>query len=129
MPKHHFLDKISLKTTTKNTKNTSIKNLYCAEKQITKILLTKMQRKIIPVILSFCFHEKIPKNSKTNIKPTLITPFIPSKKSQFTKYSIAENWEISSNEYCKSKVFKTATSLDEMNNPPYGFQLKPKSKN
>lgn len=85
-----------LKNTTKDiTKNTSIKNRYCAEKNKTKILFINIEIQIKLMILFFLMIENIIKPIKLKINKILIIDFIPFNESQFLIYSNRENFEIS----------------------------------
>lgn len=65
------------------TKKTSMKNLYCAENKITKILLITIEKQIKLTILFFLMMLKMINATRLIISEILIADFIPFKKSQF----------------------------------------------
>jgi hypothetical protein len=78
-----FLSKKLINMIKKTTKNTSRKNLYCAEKMITRMLLINNEIHIRLMILFFLKKLKMIKTIRLMIKEMLTADLIPSKKSQF----------------------------------------------
>ena len=79
----NFLENRLTKKTKNMTKNTSMKNLYCAENKRTKTLLVTTDTNKIQTNVEFFFKAKTKKTIKLMINKVLILPLIPSNKNQF----------------------------------------------
>lgn len=71
------------KSTKKMTKKTSTKNLYCAEKRSTAMLLMIRDIQIKVIVLFFLIMAKTINIRILIIKSILIFDLIPSKRNQF----------------------------------------------